>query len=54
MGGDLMDGIVSRVLNSSNKPEEVTFHVSQSEILLMNSDKKEVNIQLWCPQYIII
>ena len=40
--GEVLDGVVSKVLNSYNKPEEVVLSVSQSEILLMSSGKKQV------------
>ena len=37
---------MSKVLNSSNKPEEVVLSVSQSEILLLSSGKKEVSVSV--------
>ena len=40
--GEVLDGVVSEVLNSVSKPEEVVLTVSQSEIMLLTSGKKEV------------
>lgn len=44
--GEVLDGVVSKVLNSSNKPEEVVLSVSKSEILLLTSAKREVSLNL--------
>jgi ACT domain-containing protein len=38
--GEVLDGVVSEVLNSVSKPEEVVLTVSQSEIALLTSEKE--------------
>ncbi len=47
--GEVLDGVVSKVLNSANKPEEIVLSVSQSDIVLMTSGKREVSEDTFFP-----
>ena len=40
--GKVLDSVVSKVLDSANKPEEVVLAVSQSDIVLMTSERRDV------------
>ena len=52
--GEVLDGVVSKVLNSANKPEEIVLSVSQSDIVLMTSGKREVRLSPCFPFFFLV